>query len=80
MFSSPVCVSGDQVTVGEGSHPENVKVYGPGVEKLGLKANEPTYFTVDCSEAGQGTSRPVLLALTRLLGVVFAVSDQTSDL
>uniref|UniRef100_A0A673XWD6 Filamin C n=1 Tax=Salmo trutta TaxID=8032 RepID=A0A673XWD6_SALTR len=35
-------------------HPENVKVYGPGVEKSGLKANEPTYFTVDCSEAGQG--------------------------
>uniref|UniRef100_A0A7N6A1P6 Calponin-homology (CH) domain-containing protein n=1 Tax=Anabas testudineus TaxID=64144 RepID=A0A7N6A1P6_ANATE len=31
-----------------------VKVYGPGVEKTGLKANEPTYFTVDCSEAGQG--------------------------
>ncbi|XP_045071669.1 filamin-C-like isoform X16 [Coregonus clupeaformis] len=43
-----------RVTIGEGSHPENVKVYGPGVEKLGLKANEPTYFTVDCSEAGQG--------------------------
>uniref|UniRef100_A0A4W5K311 Filamin C n=1 Tax=Hucho hucho TaxID=62062 RepID=A0A4W5K311_9TELE len=42
------------VTIGEGSHPENVKVYGPGVEKSGLKANEPTYFTVDCSEAGQG--------------------------
>ena len=40
--------------IGEGSHPENVKVYGPGVEKAGLKANEPTYFTVDCSEAGQG--------------------------
>lgn len=40
--------------IGEGSHPENVKVYGPGVEKTGLKANEPTYFTVDCSEAGQG--------------------------
>uniref|UniRef100_A0A8C7WCU9 Filamin C, gamma b (actin binding protein 280) n=1 Tax=Oncorhynchus mykiss TaxID=8022 RepID=A0A8C7WCU9_ONCMY len=34
-------------------HPDNVKVYGPGVEKSGLKANEPTYFTVDCSEAGQ---------------------------
>uniref|UniRef100_A0A673XT77 Filamin C n=1 Tax=Salmo trutta TaxID=8032 RepID=A0A673XT77_SALTR len=32
---------------------KNVKVYGPGVEKSGLKANEPTYFTVDCSEAGQ---------------------------
>lgn len=43
-----------QVAIGEGSHPENVKVYGPGVEKSGLKANEPTYFTVDCSEAGQG--------------------------
>lgn len=40
--------------VGEGSHPDKVKVYGPGVEKSGLKANEPTYFTVDCSEAGQG--------------------------
>ncbi|XP_032822250.2 filamin-C isoform X1 [Petromyzon marinus] len=43
-----------RVNVGEGSHPENVKVYGPGVEKTGLKANEPTYFTVDCSQAGQG--------------------------
>ncbi|XP_041819437.1 filamin-C isoform X7 [Chelmon rostratus] len=43
-----------RVTIGEGSHPENVRVYGPGVEKAGLKANEPTYFTVDCSEAGQG--------------------------
>ncbi|CAL8242354.1 unnamed protein product [Merluccius merluccius] len=43
-----------RVMIGEGSHPENVKVYGPGVEKAGLKANEPTYFTVDCSEAGQG--------------------------
>ncbi|KAI5617955.1 filamin-C isoform X4 [Silurus asotus] len=43
-----------KVNIGEGSHPENVKVYGPGVEKSGLKANEPTYFTVDCSEAGQG--------------------------
>ncbi|XP_029681359.1 filamin-C isoform X2 [Takifugu rubripes] len=43
-----------RVMIGEGSHPENVKVYGPGVEKMGLKANEPTYFTVDCSEAGQG--------------------------
>ncbi|XP_034984429.1 filamin-C isoform X2 [Zootoca vivipara] len=43
-----------RVAVGEGSHPDKVKVYGPGVEKTGLKANEPTYFTVDCSEAGQG--------------------------
>ncbi|XP_071409029.1 filamin-C [Pithys albifrons albifrons] len=43
-----------RVSVGEGSHPGRVKVHGPGVEKTGLKANEPTYFTVDCSEAGQG--------------------------
>ncbi|XP_033927771.1 LOW QUALITY PROTEIN: filamin-A [Melopsittacus undulatus] len=42
------------VGVGAGSHPHKVKVYGPGVAKTGLKAHEPTYFTVDCSEAGQG--------------------------
>lgn len=48
---------GLQVSVGEGSHPSRVKVHGPGVEKTGLKANEPTYFTVDCSEAGQGGCR-----------------------
>nr|XP_055048216.1 filamin-C isoform X1 [Misgurnus anguillicaudatus] len=43
-----------RVLVGEGCHPDKVKVFGPGIEKTGLKANEPTYFTVDCSEAGQG--------------------------
>ncbi|XP_064175353.1 filamin-C-like isoform X3 [Anguilla rostrata] len=43
-----------RVSIGEGCHPEKVKVYGPGVEKTGLKASEPTYFTVDCSEAGTG--------------------------
>ncbi|KAI7811689.1 filamin-C [Triplophysa rosa] len=43
-----------RVLVGEGCHPDKVKVYGPGVEKTGLKSNEPTYFTVDCIEAGQG--------------------------
>uniref|UniRef100_A0A8B9EBI7 Filamin C n=1 Tax=Anser cygnoides TaxID=8845 RepID=A0A8B9EBI7_ANSCY len=43
-----------KVNVGEGSHPGRVRVHGPGVEKTGLKAGEPTYFTVDCSEAGQG--------------------------
>ncbi|KAM9510776.1 LOW QUALITY PROTEIN: filamin-A-like [Guaruba guarouba] len=43
-----------RVGVGAGSHPHKVKVYGPGVAKTGLKAHEPTYFTVDCSEAGQG--------------------------
>lgn len=53
-FSLKCAVCVVQVLVGEGSHPDRVKVYGPGVEKTGLKANEPTYFTVDCSQAGQG--------------------------
>lgn len=48
-----------QVNVGAGSHPNKVKVYGPGVAKTGLKAHEPTYFTVDCAEAGQGKDQPV---------------------
>uniref|UniRef100_A0A8C3CZJ3 Filamin A n=1 Tax=Cairina moschata TaxID=8855 RepID=A0A8C3CZJ3_CAIMO len=43
-----------RMEVGAGSHPHKVKVYGPGVAKTGLKAHEPTHFTVDCSEAGQG--------------------------
>ena len=43
-----------RIQVQEDSHPENVRVYGPGVEAIGLKATEPTYFTVDCSDAGQG--------------------------
>uniref|UniRef100_A0A3B5BCJ8 Filamin B n=1 Tax=Stegastes partitus TaxID=144197 RepID=A0A3B5BCJ8_9TELE len=43
-----------RVNVGKGSHPNKVKVFGPGVERSGLKANEPTHFTVDCSGAGDG--------------------------
>ncbi|XP_053551937.1 filamin-A isoform X2 [Bombina bombina] len=43
-----------RMNVGAGSHPNKVKVYGPGVAKTGLKSHEPTYFTVDCAEAGQG--------------------------
>ena len=37
----------------EASKPENVKVYGPGVEQ-GVKTFQPTFFTVDCKEAGPG--------------------------
>jgi filamin len=32
-------------------------VFGPGVERSGLKANEPTHFTVDCTEAGEGENK-----------------------
>lgn len=45
------------MNIGAGCHPNKVKVSGPGVAKSGLKAFEPTYFTVDCSEAGQGEAR-----------------------
>uniref|UniRef100_A0A668AS08 Filamin A n=1 Tax=Myripristis murdjan TaxID=586833 RepID=A0A668AS08_9TELE len=41
---------------GKDFHPDKVKVSGPGVAKTGLKAFEPTYFTVDCAEAGQGNT------------------------
>lgn len=34
-----------------------MKVFGPGVERTGLKANEPTHFTVDCTDAGEGKGR-----------------------
>ncbi|XP_043934724.1 filamin-B isoform X2 [Protopterus annectens] len=43
-----------RVNIGPGSHPQKVKVTGPGVERSGLKAHEPTHFTVDCSDAGEG--------------------------
>uniref|UniRef100_A0AC11DSF6 Filamin B n=1 Tax=Ovis aries TaxID=9940 RepID=A0AC11DSF6_SHEEP len=43
-----------RVSIGQGSHPQKVKVFGPGVERSGLKAQEPTHFTVDCTEAGEG--------------------------
>uniref|UniRef100_A0A673Y6E7 Filamin A n=1 Tax=Salmo trutta TaxID=8032 RepID=A0A673Y6E7_SALTR len=43
-----------RMTIGAGCHPNKVKVSGPGVAKTGLKAFEPTFFNVDCAEAGQG--------------------------
>ncbi|KAK6317281.1 hypothetical protein J4Q44_G00126810 [Coregonus suidteri] len=64
-----------EVTIGEGSHPVNVNVYGPGVEKLGLKANEPTYLTVDCSEAGQGDVRIGIKCTPGVVGQVEADID-----
>lgn len=29
--------------------------------KTGLKAFEPTYFTVDCAEAGQGKTKSIII-------------------
>nr|XP_061814514.1 filamin-B-like isoform X1 [Nerophis lumbriciformis] len=43
-----------RVNIGKGSHPNQVVVSGPGVEKTGPKAHEPTHFTIDCSGAGDG--------------------------
>ncbi|XP_014344981.1 filamin-B [Latimeria chalumnae] len=43
-----------RVNIGQGSHPQKVKVFGPGVGRTGLKANEPAHFSVDCTEAGDG--------------------------
>ncbi len=45
------------MNVGKGCHPHKVKVFGPGVERSGLKSQEPTHFTVDCTEAGEGDAR-----------------------
>lgn len=44
-----------QVPVNEAAHPEKVKVYGPGIETA--SQNVPTFFTVDCKEAGPGALR-----------------------
>ncbi|XP_075148241.1 filamin A protein cher isoform X7 [Haematobia irritans] len=33
-------------------HPENVKAYGPGLEKNGVAINEPVSFTVDATKGG----------------------------
>lgn len=52
------------MNIGAGCHPNKVKVSGPGVAKTGLKAFEPTYFTVDCSEAGQGMAILILPIMT----------------
>lgn len=53
------------MNIGAGCHPNKVKVSGPGVAKTGLKAFEPTYFTVDCAEAGQGKKKRSLETFCR---------------
>ena len=51
--------------VAEASKPENVKVYGPGVEQ-GVKTFQPTFFTVDCKEAGPGMYTKIPYTLCRV--------------
>lgn len=54
------------MNIGAGCHPNKVKVSGPGVAKTGLKAFEPTYFTVDCAEAGQGkVTHPLYVMISK---------------
>ena len=42
-----------RVLIQDASNPAKVKVYGPAVEHP-VKTFQPTYFIVDCSEAGPG--------------------------
>jgi len=39
------------VNVGGGG--KNVRIFGPGVEP-GVISNQPTFFTIDCTDAGGG--------------------------
>lgn len=48
-----------QVWPTEPSNPSKVRVYGPGVEH-GVKMNNPTYFIVDCKEAGPGKKKTTI--------------------
>jgi len=46
----------------EPSNPSKVRVFGPGVER-GVKMNIPTYFMVDCKEAGPGKRKKYNLSI-----------------
>ncbi|XP_050531190.1 filamin-A isoform X2 [Daktulosphaira vitifoliae] len=43
-----------RVPVSQPVDANQVRVFGPGVAKTGIKSNVPTHFTVDCSNAGIG--------------------------
>ncbi|CAF3564394.1 unnamed protein product [Adineta steineri] len=57
----------------EPSNPSKVRVYGPGVER-GVKMNIPTYFVVDCKEAGPGDIS-IALTDTKNQDVPFTIDD-----
>ena len=43
-----------RVKVEPAADASKVKVTGPGIEPSGIRAEEPTYFEIDASEAGEG--------------------------
>ncbi|CAH8620119.1 unnamed protein product [Dicrocoelium dendriticum] len=60
-----------RVDVAEPSQPGKVRVFGPGVESV--VRGEPTYFTVDCTQAGQGN---VGISVTDEMGRDVAMDTQ----
>ncbi|VDM04081.1 unnamed protein product, partial [Schistocephalus solidus] len=53
--------------VAEPTNPGKVRVYGPGVESV--TRGQPTHFTVDCKQAGPGTSSVLPFFMTRSVGI-----------
>ncbi|KAK6619966.1 hypothetical protein RUM44_006366 [Polyplax serrata] len=49
-----------RVNVNDPVNVENVRIYGPGIEK-GIRSGIPTHFTVDCTEAGLGDLQVLLM-------------------
>jgi len=49
-------------------NPSKVQVFGPAVEGS-VPLEEPTYFVVDCSDAGPGTSVPAALSVYQFISM-----------
>ncbi len=50
----PIPKSPFKVKIEPGADASKVRVTGPGIEPTGVRAEEPTYFEIDASEAGDG--------------------------
>lgn len=59
-----VAVPKSPFNVNIGGDTKNIRVYGPGVEP-GVKTNQPTFFTIDCTEAGRGENDSLTLNLKK---------------
>ena len=65
-----------RVLVQEASNPGKVKVFGPAVDQP-CKTFHPTYFMVDCSEAGPGEHFfRLVLSILRLHNIEFVAVTQ----